>query len=239
MNRLVHCVLHGTLIAVLGACAIAPSRAPEAPEAERDASAPGPDDRQAASERPGGDAGAEVALLPRNDHEAALHARRTRLLEDRGEALAVEEAGYYLDVQEARIRQALSAENVGIQRREDALLLRISGTAAFDMGSTTLKQRVHPILDALAEVLREYRKTLVVVAAHTDASGSPALNQRLSERRALATGRYLAARGVEAARITAIGYGESRPLASERAPRDRWPNRRLEIRLELLDQPEA
>ena len=69
----------------------------------------------------------------------------------------------------------------------------------------------------------------MTVDGHTDDQGADAYNQRLSERRAEAVAVYLSARGVERARITARGFGESRPVGLNDSEIGRRKNRRVEI----------
>ena len=80
-------------------------------------------------------------------------------------------------------------------------------------------------------MLKRYDRTVVHVIGHTDSVGSEESNQRLSERRALAVGNYLAAQGVAPGRIIARGFGETRPIASNATPQGRAQNRRVEIRI--------
>lgn len=142
------------------------------------------------------------------------------------------QAGYYIDVQEAQLNQKLMHTNTGLYRVGDAILLRISGITAFDTNSSQLNADVQPQLASISEVLSEFRNTLVVVNSHTDIIGDADYNQRLSEQRAIAVGRFLVEHGVSPERIAVVGHGESRPLNDQN--NDRWSNRRIEIRLELV-----
>jgi outer membrane protein OmpA-like peptidoglycan-associated protein len=83
----------------------------------------------------------------------------------------------------------------------------------------------------VASVLAEYPKTAVVVQGHTDSTGSEQHNQALSERRARSVETFLIGRGVDPARITAVGYGESMPVASNASDSGRQQNRRVDILL--------
>jgi len=67
------------------------------------------------------------------------------------------------------------------------------------------------------------------VAGHTDSVGTDSYNQGLSERRANAVKDYLTAQGIKASRLTARGYGESRPVASNDTDEGRAENRRVEL----------
>ncbi len=69
----------------------------------------------------------------------------------------------------------------------------------------------------------------VEVAGHTDDSGPAPGNQRLSERRARSAADYLISRGVDAARVTVVGYGEDRPVESNATEAGQLANRRVEF----------
>ena len=85
------------------------------------------------------------------------------------------------------------------------------------------------ILDAVAAELSAYPDVTVALAGHTDAKGSEAYNQRLSESRAQAVRAYLADRGIEPGRMTAAGFGESQPVADNDTEEGRELNRRTEL----------
>jgi outer membrane protein OmpA-like peptidoglycan-associated protein len=86
-------------------------------------------------------------------------------------------------------------------------------------------------LDDLADILKMHRKTQIRVDAHTDCTKSEEENLALSESRAAALKEALVARGVDAARITARGWGESKPAASNATEAGRQVNRRVTVTL--------
>ena len=87
------------------------------------------------------------------------------------------------------------------------------------------------MLDSVALVLKEFDKTIVEVAGHTDNVGSDSYNLQLSEQRATSVGNYLRTKGVKMERITTIGYGEARPVADNGSEAGRELNRRVELNL--------
>lgn len=97
-----------------------------------------------------------------------------------------------------------------------------SGTARIDGASVELLERLTGI--ALACVSDDLS---VEVGGHTDAQGSDADNQRLSEARAKAIVAFMAERGVSASGLTAVGYGEDNPIADNATPAGRAQNRRI------------
>lgn len=97
-----------------------------------------------------------------------------------------------------------------------------SGTARLDAASTALLERLTGI--ALACVSDDLS---VEIGGHTDNQGSDESNQRLSERRAQAVADFMTERGVSTSGLTAVGYGEANPIASNATPAGRRANRRI------------
>ena len=81
----------------------------------------------------------------------------------------------------------------------------------------------------MVNIVRRFPDLWVQVSGHTDAIGSAASNQRLSERRAGSVVSYLRDRGIEAGRMRSVGYGESRPVAGNDTDKGRSRNRRIEF----------
>lgn len=140
--------------------------------------------------------------------------------------------GYYMDQQEAAAREALaSVEGVMITRIGDDLLVTFSSDNQFEIGSFTFNPAAQQDVGRLGQVLAEYDKTNILVAGHTDSTGSEELNQTLSERRAGAIKNILLAQGVAAERLTIVGFGESAPIADNATDYGRQQNRRVEIKI--------
>jgi outer membrane protein OmpA-like peptidoglycan-associated protein len=136
--------------------------------------------------------------------------------------------GNYLD----RQQQELDAiPDATVQRREDTLILSFPGDVVFDSGSATLSAGAYERLRTVADSLRQYPDTDLVVKGHTDSVGSDSFNLDLSEQRAESVRKFLVAEGVSAYRITAIGFGEQFPLATNASPEGRAQNRRVEIEI--------
>jgi outer membrane protein OmpA-like peptidoglycan-associated protein len=139
--------------------------------------------------------------------------------------------GYYMDVQEAKLRQRLQNTGVSVTRSGDNIILNLPGNITFEVDKTQVKPDFVEILASVALVLKEYKSTMIEVAGHTDSTGSDAYNQLLSQQRAQAVSNILIRDGVAAVRIDTVGYGETRPIASNSTPQGRQQNRRVELTL--------
>lgn len=141
--------------------------------------------------------------------------------------------GNYLDNQAKELEQVQGAEVV---REGDELKVTFAEKILFDFDSSALKAASQAQLDQVAGVLAKYPETNIVVKGHTDAKGSDEYNQRLSERRASAVMNYLEDQGVGGSRMTARGYGESMPVASNDTEAGRAENRRVELSIKVTDE---
>jgi OOP family OmpA-OmpF porin len=103
----------------------------------------------------------------------------------------------------------------------------------FDFDKDGIRPDAAVILDEAARILTaSHPSARVRVEGHADATGPEAYNQGLSERRANSVRSYLASRGVDASRLTPLGFGESRPIASNDTREGRALNRRVELQVE-------
>lgn len=104
-------------------------------------------------------------------------------------------------------------------------------TILFNSGKATLRAESSGVLADILGILQEYPNARFTVEGHTDSIGSETLNQRLSEERANAVRDFLVEQGVSPDRLVAIGYGESKPIATNMYKDGRAQNRRVEINL--------
>jgi outer membrane protein OmpA-like peptidoglycan-associated protein len=107
----------------------------------------------------------------------------------------------------------------------------LSADVLFDFDKAELKPAAEQKLSQVLTVVSSKPGSKVLIEGHTDVRGDSAYNQALSERRAQSVRAWLAGRGVEPARITATGAGESRPIRTGDTEEDHQANRRVEIRI--------
>lgn len=108
-------------------------------------------------------------------------------------------------------------------------ILSRTGNIYFSAGSARLDAKSTPLLDNLFDIVNRCPDLVIMVAGHTDSDGSTDANQRLSERRAASVASYLSAKGVSAARMQAIGFGEAQPLVENTSKANKAKNRRIEF----------
>jgi outer membrane protein OmpA-like peptidoglycan-associated protein len=137
--------------------------------------------------------------------------------------------GHQMDKQEAELRSQMAGTGVEVQRQGDTIRLQAPENITFDTNRAEVKMQFQPVLQQLAQSIRQYPGTVVQVEGHTDSTGAAAYNQTLSENRANAVGSYLIQRGVEANRLVAVGYGMTRPIADNGSAGGRAQNRRVEV----------
>jgi outer membrane protein OmpA-like peptidoglycan-associated protein len=111
----------------------------------------------------------------------------------------------------------------------EGLKVTLSSLILFDVDKDQLKDSAKSGLDQVVELLHAYPTNVLRVSGHSDATGGDRYNQELSERRAKAVAAYLVEKGIAKSRITAIGYGKRRPVASNKTEEGRQQNRRVEI----------
>ena len=176
----------------------------------------------------GAAAGAVVGLVTGDN---AVERRKHALIGAGIGALAGGSIGYYMDVQEAKLRQKMEGTGVSVTRIGDNITINMPGNITFETASSNLNGDFFRVLDGVSEVTKEFDKTVIEVAGHTDSRGSADYNQGLSERRAGAVASYLESQGVIPLRIIAVGLGEDMPVADNSNSEGQLLNRRVELTL--------
>ena len=111
--------------------------------------------------------------------------------------------------------------------------VRVELDVKFDFDKATIRQDAYDDIEVLADFMKQYDQTSTTVEGHTDSIGTDAYNQRLSMQRTESVRDALVNRyGVEANRLEAVGYGESRPVADNSTELGRAINRRVEASVE-------
>jgi OOP family OmpA-OmpF porin len=125
---------------------------------------------------------------------------------------------------EGGMRDASTTVTV-VPRVIDRLTLHVN----FDTNKATFKKADDADVEKAVEFLKKYPTAKFELEGHTDSTGSPAYNQKLSEKRAEAVKERLVKRGIDPARIHAVGYGETKPVADNKTVKGRAENRRVEV----------
>jgi outer membrane protein OmpA-like peptidoglycan-associated protein len=151
-------------------------------------------------------------------------------------ALAGGAIGNYMDQQESELRAQLEGTGISVTRNGDNIILNMPSNITFDIDQDAVKPGFYTTLNSVAIVLRKFNRTLIDIDGHTDSTGSLEHNQGLSERRAMSVADYLGGQGIDPRRVSSVGYGPSRPVASNSTESGRAQNRRVEIQIAPLTE---
>ena len=127
-------------------------------------------------------------------------------------------------------------EGAKVERVGEGILVTFDSAILFAVDSSDLSDQSKLNLAELAESLKEYEGTEIVIAGHTDSTGPDEYNMQLSERRARSAAVYLAERGVDPERLSTAAYGESQPIASNETTTGRSQNRRVEVAIYATEE---
>jgi outer membrane protein OmpA-like peptidoglycan-associated protein len=141
-----------------------------------------------------------------------------------------------LDKDDACVDEAGTIPNKGCPEGEvteevQNKLNAFAKTILFDSGTATIKNESQAVLREIAIILNKYPSAGFTIEGHTDSSGSEDLNQELSETRANAVKAFLVSNGIDSNRLLTVGYGESKPIFSNKTRYGKSRNRRVEINL--------
>ncbi len=116
-----------------------------------------------------------------------------------------------------------------ITKEEVKKLEQYAKTIYFRTNSAEFTKKTYPILEAIVVIMKNNPASRFRIEGHTDSQGSDEYNMKLSDRRANAVRDYLISKGISADRLEAKGYGETRPIATNKTAAGRAKNRRVEI----------
>lgn len=118
-------------------------------------------------------------------------------------------------------------------KEKEAIALHVE----FDTNKSVVKKQYHDEIKAVADFMKEYPHSKATIEGHTDNVGKASSNKRLSQSRAESVRQYLIDNfGIDGARLTAVGYGEERPIASNATKAGQKKNRRVEAIIESTDK---
>jgi outer membrane protein OmpA-like peptidoglycan-associated protein len=116
-----------------------------------------------------------------------------------------------------------------VYKQGNQILIRLKGMQ-FPYNQAVITTKSYPLLAKIEDVLKEIQPKVVAIEGHTDSTGTPATNKKLSQARAQAIADYLTYNGFKPAeRLDAIGYGDSKPIAPNTTSNGRAQNRRVDL----------
>ena len=127
-------------------------------------------------------------------------------------------------------------QNAKVERVGEGIKITFDSGILFDVNKSDLRPASMSEIDKMAVVLQKYPDTNVLIEGHTDNSGSDAINQPLSGRRAQAVSNEIQGQGVDAARITSTGYGSTQPVGDNTTATGKAANRRVEVAIFANDK---
>jgi len=136
---------------------------------------------------------------------------------------------FYIQQRFEQIAAAFTRDEAVVLRRGDDVIIRMG--LNFDSGSSVIKPEYFGLLRKIQTAIDVFPDSHVEIQGHTDSFGADEFNRQLSERRASAVQQYLLANidDLGQTQITAVGYGETVPLANNETPEGRTRNRRIDL----------
>jgi OOP family OmpA-OmpF porin len=136
-----------------------------------------------------------------------------------------------------QVQGYFSSDEAEVYKKAQQLVIRLKAVQ-FPVGQAVILPNNYPLLTTVQKAINTFGKPDVVIEGHTDSTGSEILNQQLSQQRAEAVKQYLVYNGtLPAGKIAAVGYGSSRPLASNATARGRAVNRRIDVVIKPVKTP--
>lgn len=135
--------------------------------------------------------------------------------------------GHQMDQQAKELQMQIPGATV--ERVGEGIQVTFSSGLLFGFDSDQIQTAAGANLQNLAESLKKYPNTSLLIVGHTDALGSSAYNQDLSTRRATSASRYLSSYGIAGTRLRIAGRGELEPMQTNETEAGRASNRRIEV----------
>ncbi len=145
--------------------------------------------------------------------------------------------GHKMDKQAAEMQKDLPTAKV--ERVGEGIVIEFSDKVLFSIGKSDLSAASKASLDKLVALLVKYPDTNIEIQGHTDNTGTPALNLKLSQKRADAVQGYLVAKGIATSRLTSKGYGQDQPQYSNDTEDGRSQNRSVKFVVSANDKMKA
>lgn len=141
--------------------------------------------------------------------------------------------GNYMDKQAEELQ---TLEGARVERVGEGIIVTFDSGLLFPINEARLQPAARENLEKMAVILKKYDDTNVMIAGHTDASGSDEYNRTLSIRRAESVTETLVGLDVGRSRLTIEGFGEAQPIASNDTEEGRSLNRRVEVAIYANDE---
>jgi outer membrane protein OmpA-like peptidoglycan-associated protein len=141
--------------------------------------------------------------------------------------------GRYMDKQAEELQNDI--KDAKIERVGEGIKITFNSGILFQFNSADLQPDARTNIENLANVLKKYKDTNILIEGHTDSVGTADYNQKLSERRAQSVTQFTESLGVDPARFTIKGYGFTQPVATNATPEGRQQNRRVEVAIMAND----
>jgi len=145
--------------------------------------------------------------------------------------------GNNMDKQAEEMEKEL--EDAKVERVGEGILISFDSGILFGYDSSTLQPEAKTNISKLADILKKYPDSNILVTGHTDSDGSENYNQTLSEKRAQSVSDYTMYKGIISSRLSTVGLGETEPVASNDTADGKQLNRRVEIAIYASEEMKA
>lgn len=179
------------------------------------------------------------------DHYAYVTSKRVEVARQRASQLEADEQIELMKVERQKVQLEARAEEIEVAKRETLALqqqlrdmqaehterglVMTLGDVLFDAGAANLAPGSAASISRISDFMRQYKNRTARIEGHTDSMGNEDTNYDLSVARANAVRTALIQNGIEPGRITTLGHGEARPVATNNTSDGRRQNRRVEI----------